>query len=525
MEDAKIYPKIKKPSKVVSRRIKNGKKADKCDVDSSSQSSMKTVMLRSNKPMTSSDVISPSKSKIMLKTLEFFTFKDQEVDLMASMMFEEIPTSRKIIILLKNFFLPHLIACILNTFLMIIQHSLNRSCYLNGVCNCNNDFNIKVYNYIKEFVSIWFFILYLSYIPIFHVKLMRKKSLFKTIFWIFQVCNFAFFYMRSNGDEDFGTNVVQYCLYAGVGSNFLFQIYYLCKLKFNFKIFFRNCMKGAPSMPIAANDFINIMLFGFIRSFLSNNFSENSSNNIMDLLIMIYLQILRFVLNKTVWFQFEALSAEDEELNELHSAVTFSIRYCCCHVVAINILAIARRNPTQWGSWVLILSYLLFLVKSYSRTDFLKLLWNKLYEMFYPLVQRKKTTKKKTTTENSNFFKFQKIYSGCMLDVQFIFCIRFIIMYLSKRWSANRGYAIYYQNCQYEISEKFLVNYWSVLGIFLLNVFILAFIFGSMVIKKSIIFSYLKSRKPWLNIYILFGIHCVLEIDLQQYCFALFDAN
>ena len=124
-----------------------------------------------------------------------------------------------------------------------------------------------------------------------------------------------------------------------------------------------------------------------------------------------------------------------------------------------------------------------------------------------------------------NSLKFQKIYSGCMLDVQLVFCLRFIIMYLTKRWSVTRGYSMYYKNCQYQIlEEKFLINYWSVMGIFLLNAFILALIFWSMLYKKSIIFSYLKIRKPWLNLYVLFGIHCVLEVDIQQYCFALFGA-
>ena len=443
---------------------------------------------------------------------------------MASVMFEGITKSKKLKILFTNLILPHFVACLLNSFLIVIQNFLNQSCYMNGVCDCNDDLKIKIFNYLKDFASIWFFILYLSYCPIFHVKLMLKNTPLKILFWVFQGGNFAFFYMRSDGNEDFSTNVVQFCLYTGVSINLFLQFYYIWKLKFNFGIWFKNCVKAAPNMVIAANDFVNIMLFGFVRNFLSSNFSERNGNNIMDLLIMLYLQILLFALNKTLNFQFEVLEAEEEE-DEANFVITFAIRYCCSYIVAINMLAISRRSLDQWGTWFLIISYVLFLVKSYTRINFVEKIFWKFYNDFQASALGKLVKRRKVNKTNMNSLKFQKIYSGCMLDVQLVFCLRFIIMYLTKRWSVTRGYSMYYKNCQYQIlEEKFLINYWSVMGIFLLNAFILALIFWSMLYKKSIIFSYLKIRKPWLNLYVLFGIHCVLEVDIQQYCFALFGA-
>ena len=123
---------------------------------------------------------------------------------------------------------------------------------------------------------------------------------------------------------------------------------------------------------------------------------------------------------------------------------------------------------------------------------------------------------KHCSKKSKEYIKFEKIFSGCFLDIQIICCCRFIILYSSNRWSIVKA-TYFTKNCKFEFSEAFKMNLSPTLFIIFINVIILLIFFFLMVKKKKKIIFYIGYRWSFINIFSLFSLHFLFELSFQMF--------
>jgi len=190
------------------------------------------------------------------------------------------------------------------------------------------------------------------------------------------------------------------------------------------------------------------------------------------------------------------------------------IRYSMTFIVSLQLVGIAKMSLDEWGGWILILNYGLFIIKSYTWIDVRRIIWRKAFSIC--LKRKKKSPKKEILRE------FEKIFSGVFIDIQLISCCRFLMLCFFKRWSFETYYFYFYQDCEFRISEDFPVEFGSVLVMVSMNVIAVVSIIIYIKRKKDLIMVYTVVNNGILNLYILFTLHFYMEGALQLFAANLF---
>jgi hypothetical protein len=161
----------------------------------------------------------------------------------------------------------------------------------------------------------------------------------------------------------------------------------------------------------------------------------------------------------------------------------------------------------NWGFWILSLNYLCFLIQTYSNWDIIGDIISKIKACFLKKMEKSKR-------DSTKFLEFQKIFSGCSLDIQIICIMRLLVMNFWRRWSLGPGNAFFYKNCNFEIVDTYQMNVWGIIVLIVMNVIILAFIMIYMKSKKIVLFFY-KPYSLIANVFLFFCLHVLIEVQIQ----------
>ena len=283
---------------------------------------------------------------------------------------------------ITKFFSYHFLACIITSLVIIFQNFYDKTCYLYPICNCHDDLFTKILAAIKDVISFWSFIGYIMFNSIFFLQEMRTKLILKIFFYLVNVSYIIYTYLGQNGDTE-SQNTITIYLMGHISLVFFFALY-LIFLKFDFKKWRIN-MFDASGLDISFIVFYMSAKFflPFIKINIKNNMDEHLGKNVFQFIIWIYTKIMVFVLQYFLWRYFRVLSREAIKKDEITLRLTFMVRFSLCYIISINIATILRMTPDDWGGWLLILSYALFVLKSYTRIDIYSILLLRVYKFFF----------------------------------------------------------------------------------------------------------------------------------------------
>jgi len=183
-------------------------------------------------------------------------------------------------------------------------------------------------------------------------------------------------------------------------------------------------------------------------------------------------------------------------------------------IPASNLL---KMDIYDWGGWLLLVSYGNFLLGFYFKIDLIGFFYLKLRKLFT------KCCKESTQQiDEKNKIYIEKLFSGCVLDIQLVCCFRLIILYLSKRWSGAHFHGNYYKDCSFEIEpENFQMSLWGLLALIMINLGLAVFIFFYMIRKKNLLILYKIKHNYLYNVYFLYLTHIYFEGNLNMFYFYL----
>lgn len=423
---------------------------------------------------------------------------------------------KKIWFFLRHFLFYHAIGLSVNGILMFISIKFGNSCVFKP------EYQQKRINF-AFFLGIFiqdFFVLGCLLSLGFNICTFQKKHLiFFLIFfmslWIIGLSYLHF--LNYEGSLDHQTFMSYYhsmCMVFLMIYNFIL----LFKIR-NIKNWITNFFKGGSFLIffLYVNWIFCLKIIGPLFELTRESLGNNWGMNVNKLILMIHSILLAFLLKTLLFFHYETLINEKVEQNPLNSQVINFNRICLTYILSMNAVGIIRMGLTDWGGWFLLISYWLFLIHSLARLDLKGMALKRMFTFFTI-----KNAKKIEKSENKQ--KFEKIFSGCFLDLIVIFSSRLIIMVIFDKWSCISQFEQLNDGCDFNISlAAFPINLWSVIIIILINFVTVSGIIIYVNVKKTPLIFYKTSSRRVMNIYTLSALNFLMEILLQMFAIALFN--
>lgn len=417
-----------------------------------------------------------------------------------------IPKSEKFVSCLNNFITVHIIAILMTVIKIIFVSDYHVQCWMKKICECA-DFQTRL---ISSFFYIFTFLnIIIVTISNSLVQVIFKTSLQKFVSSIifYAICFlFSFIYLLS---IDYMNALPLYFFISVVP--FIFHI----------KVFFeydKNCMRWAKntltincfSFLLFAHYFCCTRLFPEINYYIRGAFG-NLDNNMIKFYQFVYFQI--FYSSFVKLFKRYNRFILSFPYNEFSSTIIL-IRFSSTFFVAVPIAGIlGMENFGDWGGYILILSYSVFVFSFYTRVDVLFIL-KYLYSKF--IAKRKIEQKPEEEEQNQNDILCAQIISGSLIDLALIMNSRLLILMITKRWFTYPVIDKFYRGCSFEFSSEWDMNYYGAFAVIIINSCISLILVIYMVCKKKVILEYKKPKNFLLNLYFLFMMHGLLEGLVQM---------
>ena len=278
--------------------------------------------------------------------------------------------------------------------------------------------------------------------------------------------------------------------------------------KESFKAFMRINQVG---FIIFSNYLFYVFIYNMINDYLFKTLSYEFATNLINLYVSIYILTITFFLKKFVIKYAEFLI----KLNQRNTyAIINMMRFVLCLFVSIPASNLLKLNVEEWGGWLLLMSYCNFLLGFYFRVDLLDILIKKVKLCF----KIKEKIEEINIGDVKNKAYIEKLFSGCMLDLQIICCFRLIILYFTKRWLGAFLKGDYYINCKFQINDKFFyINIWGLSAIVTVNIVLAIFIFYYMNKSKNLLLLYKIKHNFFYNVFFLFVTHSYFEGNLNMF--------
>lgn len=461
-----------------------------------------------------SDFLKPKKTTIT----SLKSSKTRISELLSEILMKNGSFSSRMFSFLNHFAFFHALALSLNIFILFISVYFGNSCnFTPQNKSIKYDFG-RIFSLIVYDITIWS----IQFLALYHVLFCFKEMNTKCCF-IYSIQFFYFFafililLLPSLINEGFfllknSSNLIYF------GAIFFVTVcysYYLFRLKFQFKHWIKNiCKTGSIFLTLSSNLFFCISIFRPLYAYIDQNLSQ-WSDNINKIILTVHSSLFGWALKKFLFYYYQTLLNEKLDKEKLYLKMFIMIRFCCCFMVSLHLVGVAKMKLGEWGGWILIFNYVLFILKSYTWIDLKKIFLAKFFSAF---IRRKKASIK----NDQSLKNFQKMFSGAFIDVQLISCCRFVIIYVFKRWTLETNYYFFYKTCDYQISNDFPFEFQSVMAMILTNVFALFVLLIYIKEKQKLILNYLVIYNKLLNLYVLFALHFLLEGALQMFAANLF---
>lgn len=444
------------------------------------------------------------------KNINFLQHEKKETkEIQKNMTIESV--SLKIKLILKNFLLIQLLAFFLTIFFMILQNSFENSCVFTSQKLINHE-NVlmKVYEIFKYTFFFKTTSISTIYFAIFHFPVFNYHKFYKLFFlgfcytFIFLISTISIFTNNlSFSDGQIYVNLAAYALII------IFYVIYFNLLRTDLKAWLLSVLKGGGLLATLLT-FHQIMIRTIIMLFieeLNRKYEPPTARNIKQTIFLVYSIGFKFCLQKLLFFYYETLLSENMQTSHINMNMIVMNRITFSHYVTMNVISILQAEIHDLAGWFVIFNYFLFLLYSYTRIDVVSILFSKILRFF----------RFKIKPKTENFENFEKIFSGCCIDVQFILCLRLLVIYFWKKWSFETINKIFFQGCYFEISGKFIIYFLPLVIIIVENAFILIAILFFVLFTHKKVFVYKIFDNIFLNFYLLFSFHYGFENLLQLY--------
>lgn len=414
-------------------------------------------------------------------------------------------------ILAVKFLLPHIVATIFSVGMISLHIKINSLCWLKEKCECNNDFLIKLYTLIRTFFDYWNLIALLGYYSIFIVKEIKNYKAMKYIMIGVFYAVIITMYLSSDGTDDDTASLLSYG--AGFFIAFSALITIFCKLKFNFTIFKEKTLYQTLLLLILFSHLLaKRYMFNLVKTTLHRDLGD-LGKNISQIVISIYSFIYKIVFKYLILkFSLRILKENGE-----YNAIIFFMRLIVCFIICINTSNIYEMEISDWGGWILVVTYCIFLFEFYTRIN----PYYKLYQWVKSLIYKTPMISSQANFDYEKILSLKKVLSGYLLDFQFIFIPRLLILYYY-------GYLIdfhsgdFSMNCALHLSNNFPNNPIMLYIIILINLLMPVIFFVWMATKKEVLFEFRFENYGFVQrTYVIFLFHTYFEFIFQDFLTSL----
>jgi len=481
-----------------------------------------------DKPMTECDIdfsrgeFKEKKNNNMSSVdLEILTLKDKstikrrtssKIKMMYSSLLQTISSvkiSLKLRFVCTNIFSIHFFVMLITVCENSIQDYVNQFCWFQNVCNCNGNFQIKIYSsliYILQFFNLLILTFYKTGVEICY-RTSPLRNVIKYVFYFINfLCAFSYLLIVDEGDMFAAPIIIMIFLTSIIfQTKFLFDNNFQCWLIYLLKV---------NTIPILFFSHYLLCLYGFpqISSYFLKTLGNYFGKNFNSILYFLYFSSYSMIFPKLCCIYHNYTRSLGS--NECFATMTL-IRFSLVFSLSVPISSIINMDKNDWGCWILLISYIHFIISWYTRWDFFSYFLEKIIKKILPNPQS-------TNEINSkNELECKQLISGCLLDMVFIVNFRLMIITLYKRWLEYGVYTKYYKNCKFEISDLFEFSYLGAYSVFVINLIVTFGLLAYMIKTKKPLFEYIVTKNYSLNIYLLYEFHALFDGSLQLFYYIL----
>ena len=413
----------------------------------------------------------------------------------------------KLKILLIKFLLPHLLATLFSFIFMCVQISINNLCWLNEKCDCGDSVIIKIYTLVRTIFTYWNLILLLGYYSLFIIQEIKQIKILKVLMVLALYGALFAIYLPSDGKDDNTESLYSYAFCFLV--LFLTYAIIFIKVKMNIYLFKEKVLYQTLLLIIL---FIHLITkryaFNLVKTSLQyslGSLGKNIGQIVISFYSFIYKTAFKYLILK---FSLRIMKEGGE-----YNAIIFFMRLIVCFIICINTSNIAEMELTDWGGWILILTYCIFLFEFYTRFN----LYGKIYLWIKSKFSTGSLENSKANLDYENIISIKKVLSGYLFDFQFILIPRMIILYYFHHLIDYHS-GDFSEDCQLRISNKFPNNWIILIIIIILNVIMPIIFFFWMHKKKEILFEFrFENYNMIQRIYVIFLFHTYFEFIFQDF--------
>ena len=410
--------------------------------------------------------------------------------------------SAKVSKFMQKIVFPHFVSILISILLIIVQEAYNKICFISG-CHCKKDLSVKIYTTFRACFVYWNLIIILGYITIFHVEFLKRIRFLKYFYVGTCYAMIGYFYFSTDCTDEEPNFIYLLSLGAlGIG---LFLFIYLVKIKFNLKLFFYTTSTRVNILTLVfLNYLMNSHGYRYLRS-LIEIISPFDSVNVFQVALAICIFIFRSLF-KLTFYKY----AENEGISEKIKldSIGYFVRVCVCIISATEISNVLELDLSYWGVWVMLINHIFFLLVFYTRYNVPLILLNKIIKILFHKDEFYKESQAEKLVD--------KLLSGYMIDFQFILIPRLLTLLIFRRW-LNNHLPLFYAQCNFEISETFIIRKEMACIILAINISITAFIFIWMYKKNKDFFVYIPEKINILKrAYIILMVHNYFEYVMQE---------
>ena len=410
-------------------------------------------------------------------------------------------------ILFCKFLLPHILAT-LSSFLFIYFHIfINKICWVGEKCNCENNYLLKVYTIARSILTYWNLIFLLGYYSLFLIKEIKLLTYLKFFILFGFYVTVLGFYLSSDGSDDSMASLFSYGVGFFLETIAYFTLFY--KLKFNCQAFKEKTLYQTLLLFIL---FFHLLakryVFALVKSSLQNQLMD-VGKNLGQIVISIYSFLYKIIFKYLILkFSLRILKENGE-----YNAIIFFMRLIVCFIICINTSNIYEMSLTDWGGWILIATYCVFLFEFYTRIN----LYARVYYWIKSRIFHSAMESSKANLDYERILSIKKVLSGYLLDFQFILIPRIIMLYYFNHLIDFHS-GDFSSDCSLSLSKKFPKNFETLILIIVLNICMPILFFLWMHKKKEILFEFrFEDYNIFQRTYIIFLFHTYFEFIFQDF--------
>ena len=441
--------------------------------------------------------------------------KKRESSMIISFYSSENGWKQKFFLFLKAFLIPHVIADILIVLVSFSHIFYHKFCYMKQLCNCDNDFKIKLYTASLIIVTDHGFFAVGMYVVIVSIHLSHYRKINLMVqFLHFCICiGLSFLYILWSSEDEYYNEWPIHIINFSTTSLFL-GLVVMFKYRFDFKEIWKNLSKTSI---VAAALLSHYILIRVCFPLLNSCIPDKLANYVIPFYQLLYFRLINTVFLKVIQIYYNLVISLNKSIPPI--ILNLQTRFFHTFLLTVPLTSIVNLSFDSLHiiEWLLLISYTNCLILTYTRVDLMTMY------IYFPLFRmifcRKKLQAQVPLKLNENEIQCSKIVSGNLLDIIYIINARLILWLVLKIWIIRPTNINFYKNCGFEMDFTFFkINEYGIISIFFINLFITLGIVMYMTMKRIMVFEYKTDAfidAKFLNVFSFVYFSIIVDFNIQ----------